>query len=223
MAIPMKKLFSSLLLLIALGAGCAASAPQPTPSPEPAPVTTPPIEEQQSAVPSGWQVYTNTNPAFRVAYPTVTLDPIKDAIDVPQAPDDVFGVNLGTVVASTTAVSVPRTTLHIKVVDATSTRLSGCAYAEQGWENNPAARQETVTINNREFCLRVDADAAAGNRYNTFAYATKVGEKTVVVSFTIHSVACENYPDPATKCVAYDETRDAARFPEILKTFTTTP
>lgn len=213
----MKYLLPALLLVTALGAGCFAPPAQPIPVPQaPTPSTSVPPPTQEATIPDGWATYTNPDPSFGISYPVVP----QDAVDVPQAPDDVFAVNIGSDVVVKGTVPVPETALHIKVVDATSTRLSNCAYAEQGWDNGSPVRLEKLTINGREFCLRVDSEGAAGNRYNTFAYATKVGEKTVVISFTVHSIACENFGDPSTPCYAFVEARDTQRFPEILKTFT---
>lgn len=80
-------------------------------------------------------------------------------------------------------------------------------------------KSRQLTLNGIAFCLNVEQDAAAEDYYNSFDYATKVGGAYAVFEFIVHSVNCLNYPQPATQCAAFDETRDTADFQGIAATY----
>jgi len=76
-----------------------------------------------------------------------------------------------------------------------------------------------VNIAGHDFCLVKASDAGAGNRYYSYWYSLPLTntDKILVLSFTIHSVVCENYENP-NQCIAFDEARDTVVPQKIVAT-----
>ncbi|MFZ2804414.1 MAG: hypothetical protein WA001_04275 [Patescibacteria group bacterium] len=207
----MKKSFFVFGFALALfGAGCAWNPfAQPAPSPSGAASST-------ATGQTAWQAFSTSTVPFTFSYPPYA----KVLPEADRAPDDVFALDLGSRVASSSAQSVPEAQLHVKLLQATDPDMKNCFYSESGWPSGfaPTSSQH-VTLNGAAFCLTVDEDAGAGNYYNSTDYATQVGSGYVVFEFVVHSVDCQNYPNPSAQCVAFDELRDTADFKSIIQTF----
>ncbi len=129
-------------------------------------------------------------------------------------------IDLGTAVVNPGTKFAPGRTLEIYLVAKDDPRMSGCYFSGTGWENGISPNKSNATINNQTFCVTTTTDAGAGNRYNVKAYALTVGDETVVFQFVVHSVVCENYPNPAAQCFDYNEARDMSGFEGIVKMLT---
>lgn len=69
-----------------------------------------------------------------------------------------------------------------------------CAAA--GAPEKRAGRTEPRLIGGRRFCVTDIAGAAAGSRYDQYAYAFEADARTVYMTFTIRSPNCGNYDEP---------------------------
>jgi hypothetical protein len=127
-------------------------------------------------------------------------------------------LDLGTAVENPGTKFAPGRTLEIYVVSKDDEGMNGCYFSGQGWQNGISPGKSVTTINNQTFCVTTSTDAGAGNRYNVKTYALPVGDRVVVFEFIVHSVACENYSNPAAQCFAYDEARDMSGFEGIMQT-----
>jgi hypothetical protein len=169
-----------------------------------------------SSVPSGWN-------SLMVGAATSVA-----SIVFPGAADASYGIEnlvveaaLGTAVENPGTKSVPDRTLRVFTVTPNDARLNGCAFSELGWDSG---RVPSSTIGLKfgsspyVFCENDEADAAAGNRYNMKTFTTPFGGNVLAVEFIVHSVVCENFPNPAAQCAAYDEARDTAIDGQILAT-----
>lgn len=67
---------------------------------------------------------------------------------------------------------------------------------EAGTETARAGKTEKKMINGHEYCVTVLTEGAAGSTYTQYAYATHIGERTVIATFSLRSVQCGNYDEP---------------------------
>jgi hypothetical protein len=169
-----------------------------------------------SSVPSGWN-------SLMVGAVTSTA-----SIAFPGVADASFGIEnlfveaaLGTAIQDPGTKSVPDRTMRVFILQRNDTRLNGCAFSELGWDSGRAPSSTTglrFGSSPYVFCENREGDAAAGNRYNMKTYTTPFGANILAVEFVVHSVVCENFPNPAEQCVAFDEARDTAIDGQILAT-----
>lgn len=67
---------------------------------------------------------------------------------------------------------------------------------EGGADQGRASTTQKATVDTRSYCVTGFIGAAAGNIYTDYSYAFPKGNKTIILSFTIHAVQCANYDDP---------------------------
>ncbi len=60
----------------------------------------------------------------------------------------------------------------------------------------PAGLTKEHIVNGRAYCVTTESEGAAGNYYSTYAYAFPKDQKTVILTFSIHTVQCLNYAEP---------------------------
>lgn len=212
----MKRLLPALFAIALFGFGCRGATP-PVPT-EPSP--SPSVPSQETEVPDGWNTLIDGRRGFEFSYPATA----KRSTSTPAFPEDVFMVEFGETTTHPTAKSVPDLTLHVLRIAPGDPRLDDCYYADGGWANegDPGFRDRR-TIAGREFCLAVQADAAAGNRYTSYNYAVPHRGAYLIFRFIVHSVECRNYEDPKRDCVPFDEPRDTRLIPDVLKTLELDP
>lgn len=63
-------------------------------------------------------------------------------------------------------------------------------------ESVPGGQTEERVINGDTYCVTTESDAGAGNYYSMYSYAFPKDDKTVIMSFSIHTVQCQNYDEP---------------------------
>ena len=51
-------------------------------------------------------------------------------------------------------------------------------------------------IQGNMYCIKKDAEGAAGSTYTTYTYKTKVGDQLATTTFTLRTVQCMNYDEP---------------------------
>jgi|GEM_PF-5602030 len=224
----MKKLFAATLALVLLGQGCLPGAtpsetPVPTPIPEPAePVTTTPATtttELTVVAPEDWTKFEHVSvPNFSFYYPGTQASGTA-LMGLDRGELALFNLPSNAVV--TTQKSYPQRTMTVTIFPEDSVYINGCYYNIHGADTTRDSQENLapVRINDRTWCESKSADGAAGNHYNEFGYATNIGTQVIVFHFTVHSVACENYDNPARDCIAYNKGRDISDFKEIIKTF----
>lgn len=59
-----------------------------------------------------------------------------------------------------------------------------------------AGKTESRIINGKEYCVTTVSEGAAGSTYNQYAYATAIGNKVAILTFTLRYPECANYDDP---------------------------
>lgn len=64
---------------------------------------------------------------------------------------------------------------------------------EAGVETERAGITEKRLVGGREYCVTTVTEGAAGSNYTQYAYAFAQGNKTVILTFTLRFVRCENY------------------------------
>lgn len=207
----MRSAFLILLLTLLLGAGCRHFSPSPASTPtstSEVPVVSP------VSGPNGWKIYENVLEGFAFHYPPDAIWMDGGTVDT----DSIATIDLGTRVASTSAISVPTTMLYVRILSATDPRMQNGYLSEAGWSDD-AERVATSEkrIGNHTVYLASEQDAAAGSRYASYAYAIPHDDEFVILNFIVHSVNCQNYDDP-TQCVSFDEERDTSGFEEIIET-----
>jgi hypothetical protein len=164
---------------------------------------------------AGWNEYENVLRGIAFRYPPSGVWMDDQTMDV----ESVAAFDLGTQATSTTAISVPTTALYVRVLSQDDVRLKGCFFSEAGWsEERIGVTTATRSLGGREVCIASEQDAAAGNRYASYAYATRRGSEVIILNFVVHSVNCENYSNPSVDCVAFDEERDTRGFDDIVST-----
>ena len=72
---------------------------------------------------------------------------------------------------------------------------SPLACTEAGTPTARAGQTKMVNINNKPYCVTVEAEGAAGSTYRQYAYAREVGGRVVILTFTIREPQCANYDD----------------------------
>ena len=213
----MNQLISALsVTIVLLGAGCVSGTPVPV-TQEPTPVnqeqaTVPTTTVETAAATSSVFNYAGT-PAFSFAY-------TGEATTSGSLNENAFvHIDMGTVVKNPGDRSVPTRSLEAFVISATDTQMNGCYFSDSTWPKGyePASKEQKL-IGTNQFCITSETDAAAGNRYFKQSYALQAGDRVIVMQFVVHSVVCENYPNPTEQCVAFDEARDTQGFEEIVKT-----
>jgi len=124
-------------------------------------------------------------------------------------------IDLGSAVQDPGAKYAPTRMLEVYLVDADDPRMDGCFFSGDGWKNGVSPKKGGSPISKIMLCVTTTEDAAVGNRYNVRAYATPVDGRYIVFQFIVHSLVCENYPNPEEQCIPYDETRDMGDFEKI--------
>ncbi len=203
----MKRILASIGLLSLLGAGCmGAPVAPPVPVKPVPPVTTAP-EVPEFA--KNWLIYRSGQFGFSFRYPKAS----GQALQPKQ-------IDLGTAVENPGKMDVPKSFMEVKLLASDDASLKNHYYALNGWGDGAPTDVRTETINGLTWYIHSEGDAGAGNYYNTISYVTLIGNTHVVLAFTNHSVACENYGDDwQTKCVKYDDARDTALFHKIVETY----
>lgn len=212
----MKHLLPALLAIACFGFGCRGASPSvPVP-----PSAQPPVPSQETEIPDDWKTLIDTRRGYEFSIPATA----KVATTTDAFPDDVFMVELGETTTHPTAKSIPDLTLHVLRIAPGDPRLDDCYYADGGWANegDPGFRDRR-SVGAREYCLAVQADAAAGNRYTSYNYAVPHRGAYLIFRFIVHSVECGNYEDPKRDCVPFDEPRDTRLIPDVLKTLELDP
>ena len=67
------------------------------------------------------------------------------------------------------------------------------ACAPAGSETARVSRTEKRTVDGREYCLTRMTDAALGSTYTQYAYAFPDNDNTVILTFSLRFLQCENY------------------------------
>ena len=67
---------------------------------------------------------------------------------------------------------------------------------EAGSETDSAGRTEELTIEGRVYCVTQITEGAAGSVYTQYAYAFEKDGKTVIFTFSLQMMQCENYDEP---------------------------
>ena len=79
---------------------------------------------------------------------------------------------------------------------------------------------ENVTINNIPFFRQTGEGAAAGNRYDSFAYSTLRNNACISLTFVLHSANPANYPTPPP---VFDMAQETAVINTTMSTFNWIP
>jgi hypothetical protein len=69
---------------------------------------------------------------------------------------------------------------------------------EAGSETTRAGKTELHMIGNRSYCVTKVSEGAAGSIFTSYAYATPILGKNVILTFTLRGVQCGNYDEPKT-------------------------
>lgn len=194
--------------LSVLGAGCSKSTEYGVRSTTPEQNTTTTVDQNQT-VPGtdGWLQYKNFNYGFDFKYPASAVEIFR----IDSATGTVLTLDLGPTTVSSTAVSVPSQILNVKVFSKDGSGLmAGTSLKDGCYDELGGMGQITPKVNygGREVCVVTGADAAAGNRYDSYWYTIPLDDKYVVMSFTIHSSNCGNYENPE-QCISYEDRRDS--------------
>ncbi len=223
--------------MMLFGAGCWGDAPVVQTPPIEQPITQPPVtppltppeqpasSTSQAPVPKPfWKMYTSEIYQFAFQYPqTGKMLPVKSSLLLLDSPSDIVELDLGdTAKPFYNDQNVPDLKLSVEFFPKQNSNLKGCYYSSHGWDGDQGQKadvQKKVRIGSQEFCMTSESDAAAGNRYYTYSYSIPKGSDYLVFIFTVHSVNCQNYSDPVKQCMEFDEARDTALIPEILKTY----
>lgn len=231
----MKKGFVGIPLaaLIFLGAGCQKTSVQPGSAvTAPTPITTivtpsstmPTVSSTTAYITSStlptviqtdWQTDTLLS-SWAIQHPSKAdvLDPNSDDV---KKEGLILRVNLGTAVENIGTRTVPVRKLEVRRVKRGDLRLEGCdpeVIGKQGITEVTTVATSLGTV----LCLQKSTDAGAGNLFHTSDYLFFTSDGPYVFSFTTRSVQCVNFERPAEQCVAYDEARDTAIFPQIMGT-----
>lgn len=68
---------------------------------------------------------------------------------------------------------------------------------QAGQEIDRAGKTESRVINGKDYCVTTLTEGAAGSTYTQYAYATQIGGKVAVLTFTLRQASsCSNYDDP---------------------------
>lgn len=78
---------------------------------------------------------------------------------------------------------------------------------EAGSEIDRAGRTEKRLVDNREYCVTKVTEGAAGSNYTMYAYAFPKEGKTIILTFSLRFVRCENYDE--VQRVACEQEREA--------------
>lgn len=70
------------------------------------------------------------------------------------------------------------------------------ACTEAGSETSRAGITERMTVGGNEYCRTVVSGAAAGSRYEQYAFAFPDGSRTLIFTFTLRFPQCDNYDEP---------------------------
>src|SRR3989344_2409961 len=78
---------------------------------------------------------------------------------------------------------------------------------EAGEETSRAGRTNKQIIGGREFCVTTESEGAAGSVYTMYAYGFDGGGETVVFTFSLKFVQCDNYDEPDQSLCKNERTR----------------
>lgn len=207
-------LIAVFVLLLAFGAGCTPSTQKLERKALPEKVIS-----RIEGIPEHWSqigVAMGTS-TVRIAFPGV-VTPIEGSNQT-----QVVQADMGTAVLDPRDLAVPTRSLKVHLLRPDDKRLKDCAFSETGWGNGKTeVVQKNLTFGSfpHSFCQTGETDAAMGNRYYMHSFATKIGDRVLVLEFLVHSVVCENFEKPNEQCIAYDEKRDTALFAEVLSRLT---
>lgn len=210
----MKRIFSALVLTVLLGAGCMPTAEISSSVPsvpiEPATATTTMETPSVPDFAKDWLSYTSRQFGFSFAYPKAVSG---RELQTKQ-------IDLGTAVENPGKKDVPTSWMELKLLRSDDTSLQNHYFALNGWPEGEQTDVHEEMVNGLTWYVHEEDDAGAGNYYHTVSYVTLIGYTHVVLVFTTHSVACENYGDDwEAQCVKFDEARDTALFHQIIETY----
>ena len=165
--------------------------------------------DNQQTVKARWSIYHNTPENYSFLYPS--------EFSINEDADLAFAF-----MATGTMLSFPETF-------STGTNLSEAKllfgkvdpkYAENDClpENGIGSGAEEVTINGTKFLRDIGAGAAAGNRFDTIAYALKRPSGCFNMTLYLHSTVLENYP-PELRPKPFDRAAIVTMFNDIISTF----
>ncbi len=83
---------------------------------------------------------------------------------------------------------------------------------EAGNEIDRAGKTEKVIYGKGVYCVTKLVEGAAGSIYTQYAYAKAMGDKTIILTFTLRAVQCANYDNPQKlECDAEREAFDITK------------
>lgn len=91
------------------------------------------------------------------------------------------------------------TTTYIHTVDwPPSAQVVGQPYSctEAGAQTQPAGRTSRRMVDDREYCVTMTSEGAAGSTYTQYAYALPYSKNTLIFTFTLRAPQCGNYDEP---------------------------
>lgn len=204
--------------LLCMGTGCTQTQkpPESVPlTPPPAGYIPTPLVTSTQALPDGWTTFTMGG-TWSFSHPG-TVQAQGDAPPVETRARQTT-IDLGTAVEGGGEKSVPRRTLVVDQLLRGDDYLTIGCVATSTRLGSPSSVISTTTAQGIGICLRTQEEGAAGNRYHVMS-ATILGiGSAYAMSYTVHSVECANYENPAEACVAFNKERDTALFSQILNT-----
>jgi hypothetical protein len=75
-----------------------------------------------------------------------------------------------------------------------------------GSAESAAGLTSIEVINNREYCVNVQSQGAAGSVYSQYEYSFPTNGETLTLNFTLRYPQCENYSDPQLTACSNEET-----------------
>src|SRR5512133_3168553 len=212
----MKQFLLLCLITVLFGGGCSMPSVQDLsknipkieiPTPEG-------VISKITGIPNGWSqvnISIGTSTA-RIAFPG-TAEGLEGS-----STGQIIQANLGTAVVDAGEKRVPTTSFRVYVVDSDDSRVKDCAFSSFGWSEQSISVKRDLEFpsSSRKFCGYESEEAAMGNRYHSYTYATQIEDKTLALEFVVHSLACENFEKPEEQCVAFEETRDTSTFVDII-------
>ncbi len=216
----MQRIFVAIVAsaLVFIGTGCTQyqkPAEVLSPTLPPAGYIPTPIVTSTQTLPNGWTTFT-VGGVWSFSHPGVVQTENETPPVETRARQTT--IDLGTAVEGGDEKSVPRRTLVVDQLLRGDDYLTIGCVATSTRLGSPSSVISTTTAQGIGICLRTQEEGAAGNRYHTIS-ATILGiGSAYAMSYTVHSVECANYENPADACVAFDTDRDTALFSQILHT-----
>lgn len=212
----MKRLICVLGTGLLLGAGCSLPSINTVQS-NIAKIEIPTPQEvisSMTGVPEGWsQVSVSVGTStIRIPFPG-TVEPMEGS-----ASGQMLQADLGTAVLDPGEKRVPTTSFRVYLIRPDDKRIKDGAYSSFGFDGDSEQIRCDMEFVGSPFryCGYHSEEAALGNRYNTYSYATRIDDRILALEFVVHSLVCENFENPEAQCVGFDEARDTAGFQEIL-------